>query len=448
MARLILHSRRRLSPPAVVAAGFVILIALGTVLLSLPFCSHQGRLGFVDAMFTATSAACVTGLTVVDTGSHFSSAGKMILLLLFQIGGLGILTVSSLFALMARRDLGLGHRFTLSEDLRSGGIHGLRRLLLRVVAFALALEILGAVLLYFSAGPGLGLGRHRVFAALFHAVSAFCNAGFSLYSDSLARFMAQPLALLVVSWLVMLGGLGFLLCFELVGRVRHRRDRLRLSIQARIVLAGSAVLWVGGTLLFLWTERAGVLASQAAGRQLLMAFFQSVTCRTAGFDVFAQELLSPAGTLGSLLLMFIGAAPGSTGGGVKVSTVILVLLLLRGYFRGNTRVDLAGRTVPDTVLREALAVLSAGLVLVVAGTLLILLLEPVSLDRAAFEVVSAFGTVGLSVGLSAELGAAGKLLLVIIMFCGRVGLLTVALGLAGGWRDRHYQLPPEAPMVG
>ena len=195
-----------------------------------------------------------------------------------------------------------------------------------------------------------------------------------------------------------------------------------------------------------WESRR--LAGLPPGRQWLMACFQSVTCRTAGFDVFAQNLLSPAGTLASLLLMFIGAAPGSTGGGVKVSTIILVLLLLRGYFRGRMRVDLAGRTVPDPVLREALAVLSAGLVLVVAGTLGVLLLERVALDRAAFEVVSAFGTVGLSMGLSAELGVPGKLLLVVIMFCGRVGLLTVALSLAGGWRERHFQLPPESPMVG
>ena len=448
MSPLVLHSRRRLTPPAAVALGFLALIAAGTLLLSLPFCSWHGHLGLVDALFTATSAACVTGLTVVDTGSHFSPAGKLVLLLLFQIGGLGILTVSSVFALLARRDLGMGHRFTLSEDLRTGGIHGLRRLLLGVVSFTLLIEGLGALLLHLSAGPGLGAGRHRAFAAVFHSVSAFCNAGFSLYPDSLARFLERPLALLSVALLVMLGGLGFLLSFEILGRLRRRPRRRHFSVQGRIVLVGSLVLWLGGTLLFVWTERNGALAQQSPGRQLLMAFFQSVTCRTAGFDVFAQGLLSPAGTLGSLLLMFIGAAPGSTGGGVKVSTVILVLLLLRGYFAGRIRVDVAGRSIPDTVLREALAVMSAGLVMVVLGTLLILLTAHVALDRAAFEVVSAFGTVGLGVGLSAELGPAGKLLLVVIMFCGRVGLLTVALGLAGGWRERHFQLPPEAPMVG
>ncbi len=439
-------SRRRLPPAALIGLGFCLLILVGTLLLWLPACSRGERLGFVDALFTATSAACVTGLTVVDTGSHFTATGKTVILLLIQAGGLGILSLTSLFALMARRDLGLGHRFALSEDLRTGGIRGLRGLVLGVIGFTLVVEGLGALLLHAVAGEALGSGYHRLAAAAFHAISAFCNAGFSLYPDNLGHFQGAPGPLLVIAALIMIGGIGFLLSFELIGRLRG--NRRRLSLQARVVLSGSLLLWVGGTLLFLWTERAGPLAGQAPGERLLTAFFQSVTCRTAGFDIFPQSLLSPAGTFASIMLMFVGAAPGSTGGGVKVSTLILVILLLWGYFRGRSRVDLAGRTVPEGVLREALAVLSAGLFLVLGGTLGILLLEPVALPVAAFEVVSAFGTVGLSTGLSAQLGAAGKLLLVLIMFCGRVGLLTVALGLAGGWRDRHYRLPDEALMVG
>lgn len=446
MSPFVLHSRQRLSPSAIVALGFILLIGVGALLLWLPACTKDGRTGFVDALFTATSAACVTGLTVVDTGSHFSPLGKTVILLLIQAGGLGILTLTSLAALMARRDLGLGQRFALSVDLRTGGIRGLRGLVLGVIGFTLAVEAMGALLLHLTAGDRLGAGYHRVFAAGFHAVSAFCNAGFSLYPNNLAYFHGAPGPLLVVAGLVMIGGIGFLLSFELLGRVRG--GRRRLSLQGRIVLAGSLLLWSVGALLFLWTERDGVFAGQSAGQRLLGAFFQSVTCRTAGFDIFPQILLSPAGTLVSLLLMFIGAAPGSTGGGVKVSTVSLLVLLLWSYFRGRSRVDLAGRTVPEGVLREALAVLSAGLFLVVGGTLGILLLAPVAVPVAAFEVVSAFGTVGLSTGLSAQLGAAGKLLLVLIMFCGRVGLLTVALGVAGGWRDRHYRLPEEAVMVG
>lgn len=446
MSPFVVPSQRRLSPGAIVGLGFCLLIFTGTLLLMLPGCSRAGRLGFVDALFTATSAACVTGLTVVDTGSHFTPLGKTILLLLIQAGGLGILSLTSLFALMARRDLGIGQRFALSVDLRTGGIHGLRGLVLRVVGFTLAVEGIGALLLHLLGGPALGGGYHRLFAAFFHAVSAFCNAGFALYPDSLGHFHAAPAPLLVFAALIMVGGIGFLLSFELLGRLRG--GRRRLSLQARVVLSGSLLLWVGGTLLFLWTERAGPLAGRAPGERLLLAFFQAVTCRTAGFDVFPQVLLSPAGSFASILLMFVGAAPGSTGGGVKVSTLILVLLLLWGYFRGRSRVDLAGRSVPAGVLREALAVLSAGLCLVLGGTLGILLLEPVSVTVAAFEVVSAFGTVGLSTGLSAQLGEAGKLLLVLVMFCGRVGLLTVALGVAGGWRDRHYRLPEEALMVG
>jgi len=442
----VLHSRQRLSPGAIVALGFCLLIGLGALLLWLPACAKDGHTSFVDALFTATSAACVTGLTVVDTGSHFSPLGKTIILLLIQAGGLGILTLTSLAALMARRDLGLGQRFSLSADLRTGGIRGLRGLVLGVLGFTLAVEGIGAVLLHLTADERLGAGYHRVFAAGFHAVSAFCNAGFSLYRDNLARFGDAPGPLLVVAGLIMVGGIGFLLSFELLGRLRG--GRRRLSVQGRLVLTGSLLLWAAGALLLLWTERAGVLTGQGPGQRLLGAFFQSVSCRTAGFDIFPQILLSPAGTLICILLMFIGAAPGSTGGGVKVSTVSLLVLLLWNYFRGRSRLDLAGRTVPEGVLREALAVLSAGLFLVVGGTLGILLLAPVAVPVAAFEVVSAFGTVGLSTGLSAQLGAAGKLLLVLIMYCGRVGLLTVALGVAGGWRDRHYTLPEEPVMVG
>jgi len=442
----IFQSRRRLPPAAYIALGFCLLILTGTLLLWLPACSRGGRLGIVDALFTATSAACVTGLTVVETGSHFTPVGKTVILLLIQAGGLGILSLTSLFALMARRDLGLGQRFALSEDLRTGGIRGLGGLVLGVAGFALIVEAVGALLLHLVAGEALGAGYHRLFAAVFHAISAFCNAGFSLYPDSLGHFHAAAGPLLVVAALVMVGGIGFLLSFELLGRLRG--GRRRLSLQARVVLSGSLLLWVGGTLLFLWTERAGALAGHGPGERLLLAFFQAVTCRTAGFDVFPQTLLSPAGSFTSILLMFVGAAPGSTGGGVKVSTLILVVLLLWSYFRGRSRVDLAGRSVPEGVLREALAVLSAGLFLVLGGTLGILLLEPVAVTVAAFEVVSAFGTVGLSTGLSAQLGAAAKLLLVLIMFCGRVGLLTVALGVAGGWRERHYRLPEEALMVG
>ncbi len=404
----------------------------------------------MDAFFTATSAACVTGLTVVDTGTRFSVFGRSVLLLLFQVGGLGILIVTSFFALLMHRDMGLGTRFTLGIDLRSGGIRGMRKLLLGVISFSLLIEAIGALLLHLGAGAALGTGAERGFAAVFHAVSAFCNAGFSLHGTSMGAYAHQPVALLVICALVMVGGLGFLLCFELLGHLRKHRPR-RLSVQARIVLAGSVLLWAGGTLFFLWTERDGVLAGRQWNQRLLFAFFQSVTCRTAGFDIFPISELSPVGGLGSILLMFVGAAPGSTGGGVKVSTLVMIFLLLAAYFRGRKRVDLAGRSIPDSVLRESLAVLSAGLILVLGGTVLLMLLDPVAagdLQRSAFEVVSAFATVGLSSGLTAELGPAGKLVLASLMFTGRVGLLTIALALSGGLRERHYRLPDEGVMVG
>ncbi|MCP4545866.1 MAG: hypothetical protein GY835_05290 [bacterium] len=449
-----LLTRKGVPPAVFVVLGFLSLILLGAFLLMLPAATRGVELGFVDALFTSVSATCVTGLTVVETGSVFTSFGLGVLFLLFQIGGLGILTVTSFFALLLSRDLGTRERLAISENFGTSGFRGLRGLILRLVSFTFVIEALGALLLHLTAGPQLGADSARLGSAVFHAVSAFCNAGFSLYPDSLTGFIPQPAALFTVAGLIMIGGLGFLLCFELLGRTRLigvrrlRGKRRRLSLQGRLVLIASLVLWIVGTLMFLYAEWNGALAEHTGGEKLLMAFFQSVTSRTAGFEIFPQTELSPAGTFGTTLLMFIGAAPGSTGGGIKVVTIVLTILLLHSFFRGRTRVDLAGRTIPETVIREALAVISAALFLVFGAIMALLLVEGTPLAATIFEAVSAFATVGLSTGLSAELGDFGKLMLALLMFCGRVGLLTVALGVSGGLSERKYRLPEEGVMIG
>ncbi|MBN2172219.1 MAG: hypothetical protein JW819_12940 [Candidatus Krumholzibacteriota bacterium] len=443
-------ARRRVSPAVGVLAGFISLILLGGLLLLLPAAHAPGRsLGVVDALFTATSAVCVTGLTVVDTGAAFSRFGQGVLLALFQAGGLGILTVTSFFALLMFRDLSVREALALRENYRTGVLRGLGGLLGRVVGLTFAVEAAGALLIWLTAGPRPGAGAGAPFSAVFHAVSAFCNAGFALRADSLAAWRGG--GVVVVAALIMLGGLGFLVLFEigphLHARLARRRPR-RLSLQARLVLGASLLLWVGGAVLIHGVERGGALAGLPAARAWLVAAFHAVTPRTAGFAMLPVGELAPASFLVTLLLMFIGGAPGSTAGGVKVTTVALVLLLLAAYLRGHDRVELAGRRVGNEVLRLALAVLGGGLLVVTLGTLALLLIAPVALDRAVFEVVSAFGTVGLSTGLSAELGAGGKLLLALLMFLGRVGPLTVVLAVGGAPRVRPWGLPAESVAVG
>jgi len=443
-------ARRRVPPAVSVLAGFLGVILVGSLLLLLPAAHAPGRtLGVVDALFTATSAVCVTGLTVVDTGTAFSRFGQGSLLALFQIGGLGILTVTSFFALLMFRDLSVREALAVRDNYRTGGLRGLGGLLGRVVGVTLAVEAAGALLLWMLAGPRPGAGAGAPFSAVFHSVSAFCNAGFALSADSLAAWRGG--AVLVVAALIMLGGLGFLVLFEvgtsLRARLTRRRPR-RPSLQARLVIATSLILWIGGAVVIHAAERSGTLADVPAPRAWLAAVFHAVTPRTAGFAMLPAGEMAPATFLVTMLLMFIGGAPGSTAGGVKVTTAALVLLLLGAYLRGRDRVEMAGRRVGGEVLRLALAVLGASLVLVAFGTLVLLLIAPVSLHRAAFEVVSAFGTVGLSTGLSAELGAGGKLLLALLMFLGRVGPLTVVLAVGGAPRERSWRPPAESVAVG
>ena len=435
-------------PSRLIAVSFATLVGVGTVLLTFPAAAARGTVSALDALFTATSAACVTGLIVLDTPHDFSIFGQVVILLLIQVGGLGIMTLSTFGALLLGSSLGLRGERALAEMLDLQTAPTAYRLTRFIVVSTLAVEAVGAVILSFSyLGAGLAPGE-AVWRGVFHAVSAFCNAGFALQSDSLVTFQGSPVALLTHAVLITLGGLGFVVLATMGGRlVRHRRQPL--PVQVRTVLVASAVLVAAGTVVYGACEWHGTLGGLSAPEKVLNALFQSVTLRTAGFNSVDFADLRGATVLFMLAFMFIGASPGSTGGGIKTTTLVVLLAAIRAAIGRAGTITLFEREVPrEIALRSlAIAMISLG---IVGGTLFLLLLfEPQPFLPLLFEAVSAFATVGLSLGATAALGPAGKLTIIAAMFIGRIGPLTLALLLGTSSARRaalHY--PETRLMVG
>lgn len=434
-------------PALLVVSSFGALIGVGTLLLCFPAASAtRSPIGFVDALFTATSAACVTGLIVLDTPVDFSLFGQSVILALIQIGGLNIMVLSTFAALLLGRGLGLRGERALGELLDIRTPQTAYRLIRFIVLATAGIELGGAVLL---SGAYLGRG-YSVAAALwyglFHAVSAFCNAGFSLHSDSLVGFQRDPLVLLLMAGLITAGGLGFVVLAFVWRRLSHSRNR-SLQVQARIVLWVSGVLIVAGTLLYAVAEWDRSLAGLPPLDRLVNALFQSVTLRTAGFNSVGLDTLAPLTLLIMLAFMFVGASPGSTGGGIKTTTAFVLLAAIPALFRHQPRVVVAGRTLTlETVFRSAAIATTTLLVLFLTASLL-LASQNISFESLLFETFSAVGTVGLSLGATGMLDSFGKLVIVIAMLAGRVGPLTLVL-LLGRRFDSRVSRPEARIMVG
>jgi trk system potassium uptake protein TrkH len=430
-----LRARWQVSPPQFLAFTIIGFIAAGTLLLALPLSGRNGQaIAFVDALFTATSAVCVTGLIVVDTPTAFSPFGHVVLLLLIQVGGLGYMTISTVLAAVLGRAVTLQERLTLQEALNVHGLEGLVRFAGTVFKLTLFFELTGALLLALRWWSELG-GPTAIWFGLFHAVSAFNNAGFSLWSDNLMRWRADVTVNVVICTLIICGGLGFFVMSEIL----QLRRRIRLSMHTRLVLSATAILLIGGTLTFLALEwaNAGTMAAWDMQERLLAAWFQSVTSRTAGFNTMNTGAMTDAALFVTMALMFIGASPGGTGGGVKTTTFSITVAALWATVRGSTEPTLFGRRISaETIARAFFVSLIAFLTLnFFAGLLLIV--EGRDLLSTLFETTSAFGTVGLSMGesgsplnLSAFFSSGGKLLIVGMMFIGRIGPLTLAFALA------------------
>jgi trk system potassium uptake protein len=432
-----------------IAVGFAGAIAIGTGLLSLPWATRSGeRPELVDALFTATSAVCVTGLVTVDTGSYWSGFGQAVILLLIQVGGLGIMTLATLFTVLLSRRLGLRARFLAQAETKSLSLGDVRGVVRRIVVFSLVSEAVVATLLTirFATAYQRPFGT-ALYEGVFHAISAFNNAGFSTYADSLMGYVTDPWITLTVTAAVILGGLGFPVVFELV---RSWRQPSYWSVTTRITVALTVALLALGTVVFTLAEYSnpGTFGPLGGPEKLLAGFFASAMTRTAGFNNVDIGAMRPESLLASDVLMFIGGGSAGTAGGIKVTTFGLLAFVLWSEMRGETQVNVGHRRIPASNQRQALAIvlLSAGAV--AAATFILLALTPYRLDAVLFEVVSAFGTVGLSTGITGDLPPQADGLLVLLMFAGRIGPLTLASALALRDRNRRFELPEERTIVG
>lgn len=430
--------RRRLTAPQLFAGSFLLLILLGTLGLKLLPGLYTGEpLGWLDALFTATSAVCVTGLIVVDTASYFTTAGHAWILLLIQLGGLGIITFTTLIIAMLGRRLSLEHE-SISASVAEIAPHVDYRILTRhVVLFTLAIEATGALVLAVLWAPEHGWSA--IGYGLFHAVSAFCNAGFSTFSNNLMSQQRSSVALVVIGGVIVLGGIGFLTMEEAYRWCQARRQgrRFRVSLQSRIILLTTAILVVGGWLPFLILEWNVTLKDLPTGAKVANALFMSITPRTCGFNAIDYGQATDSTNFLTILLMFIGGSPGSTAGGVKTTSAALLVLLAAARFRGRMTTDLWGRTIPEESIQRAVGLSVASFALVTACILVITTIEggsarsPVhdSFLKYMFEAVSAYNTVGLTMGITPDLTAASQWTLIWLMFLGRVGLTTAAAAL-------------------
>jgi trk system potassium uptake protein TrkH len=446
------RARRQFSPAQVLVLSFAALIVSGTVLLRLPVSAAREPLSVLDALFTATSAVCVTGLIVVDTPNDFTVFGQLVILLLIQLGGLGYMAITTVVGVALGRQLSLHERLTLQEALNVHTMEGLARFVLTVLKLTLVFELTGAVVLTVRWASEYGLGQ-AAYYGLFHAISAFNNAGFALFSDSLMQFRGDWIVNLVITTLVICGGLGFVVLTE-IGRVRQYR---RFSAHTRLVVTLTAALIIGTTGLIWLIERNNprTLGSLGVGESFLAAYFQAVTPRTAGFNTLDIGAMLPPSLFLIILLMFIGAAPGGTGGGVKISTFSITVAVIWGMVRGKAEPTLLRRRITPPLVARAFSICLIGFLAlnVVAGLLLVI--EKRDLLPTLFETTSAFGTVGLSMGeagapvsLAGHFAGAGKLLVMTMMFMGRIGPLTLAVAIARSRQVVRVRHPEGKFLIG
>lgn len=435
-------------PARFVTVAFAAAIGLGTALLLLPGATPgPGQATLREAFFTATSAVTVTGLGIVDTAAHWTLLGEVVILGLIQIGGIGIMTLASLVLRAFSGRMGLRHRLVTQRETGVMALGEVKEVLRAVVKISLAVELVGALVLtgWLALRYGVPLGRAG-WLGVFHSVSAFNNAGFSLYPDSLMRFVADPVVNLTVMAAVILGGLGVPVLAELsVDRFQWKR----WSLHTKLVLVTSAVLIVVGALafaLFEWTNPS-TLGPLPPPAKAMASLFQSVSPRTAGFNTLDYGPMRETTWLLTCALMFIGAAPVSTGGGIKVTTFAMLGYVILSEMRGDRDVTLFGRRIPTTAMRQAIAIALVAVGLAFAATLIFVAAHR-QLGPALFEVTSAFGTVGLTTGITTELSIGGHLLLILLMFAGRVGPLTVGAALALRTRTQRFRLPEERPLIG
>ena len=436
--------RWQLSPATLVLLSFVVLIACGSLLLKLDVSTVSGELPWIDAIFTATSAVCVTGLVVVDTGSRFTLLGQLVILALVQLGGLGVMTVSVALFTWIGRAVSLRNRLAMQDLFAHTPRRDIYRLVRHVLLFTFGAEFLGAGLLTLHFSGHMPFAKALYYGG-FHAISAFCNAGFALFADGLPRYAGSWLVNLVICALIVVGGIGFPVLYDIHARYLARENRTaRLSLQTRTVLVTTALLIVGGAVMFALLEAPGkVMAERSLTEWLLIPLFQSITCRTAGFNTVDIAALREATVVMMILLMFVGASPGSCGGGIKTTTLATLALFTLSRIRHQRRVNLFRKSLPEATVARAMSLVVLATALIALVTFMLLLSDTfvdvpgdhpqakINALQYLFETVSAFATVGLSMGITASLSTWDKAWIVFMMFVGRVGVLTFSYVIVG-----------------
>lgn len=434
----------RFNTAQIVALSFVATILVGTLLLTFPAATTDGRgAHFIDALFTSTSATCVTGLIVQDTPTYFSTFGQFVILVLIQLGGLGIMTYSAFLALVFGR-FSLGQRRIVQEMMDEE--KNILSMITYIFKMTFIIEAIGALALFFRWIFHFGNFGQTAYFSIFHSVSAFCNAGFSLFSNSLEGFVNDPVINLLIMALIIAGGLGFIVIYETSYRIRQ--PQRSLSTHTKLVLTMSSILVVVGFLAIFFFEFDGALIKFPITGKIFGALFQAVTPRTAGFNTIPISACSAVTITIIIFLMFIGASPGSTGGGVKTSTFAILLLSLRSILRGKEDIQVFNRTIISSVIYKAIALVVASFILVSLSFMFLLVVENKPFVPLLFETVSAFGTVGLSMGVTHDLTVIGKLLIIILMYAGRIGPLTLGLALMQAVRLEKISYPEAKVLIG
>ena len=446
--------KRGFTPHQVLILSFLVLISLGTFLLALPISTNGRGLSFIDALFTSTSATCVTGLIVVDTGSRFTTFGRWVILFLIQLGGLGIMTYSTFFILFFTKKLSFRGREIIQQTISSTPYSDIGKLLKSILYFTFSIEAFGALMLFLRFWSQFPF-KKSVYLGVFHSISAFCNAGFSPFSQSLIGYRADPVINLVMAGLIIIGGLGFMALLDIKRFVlwSEKEKKRMLTLHTKIVLLSTGILIGGSIILIFLLESGQSFRGFSFPVKLLSSFFQAVTPRTAGFNTVDIGSLANPTILLIMVLMFIGASPGSCGGGIKTSTFSVLIALFSARLRGRERVHLFGRALPQETTARSISILVSSVLVIFLFTLGLMIVTQGGGERGLFpevlfEVVSAFGTVGLSMGLTPHLSLLGKLLIVMVMFIGRIGPLTIAMAVGESKEGRRYRYPEENVMVG
>ncbi|MBM7834110.1 TrkH family potassium uptake protein [Clostridium sardiniense] len=439
----------RLSGVQILALGFIIVILIGGILLSLPISSANGEsTNFLDALFTSTSAVCVTGLVTLDTGTHWNEFGQIVIMLLIEVGGLGFMSFATFIAVLLGKKITLRDRLLMQEAMNTFNIQGLVRMVRYVLGFTFSVQFFGALLLSTQFIPQFGFLK-GIYFSIFHSISAFCNAGFDLFGgfSSVTAYSSNAVVLLTISSLIIIGGLGFTVWLELY----NYRGLRKLSVHSKIVILITVVLLIGGTILMYLFEMNNpqTIGNMGFGDKMLNSYFASASPRTAGFNSVSTDGMTNSGKFLTIILMFIGGSPGSTAGGLKTATFGIVILTVISVIRGREDTQVFGRRFSKELVYKSFALLIIGMALVIGVSMLLSITDPnESFINILYEATSAFGTVGLTTGVTQRLSTAGKIIIMITMYCGRVGPMTVALAFLRNKKKQTHKYPEGKILIG